>query len=501
MKRRSLRTHRVPQTIDIIQPRRAVLRYWFSLCLCACFLLAESTPALSQVPGRWQGTAEVNGKPLLILFDISSPETGVFSATMDVPAQGAKGLPCDEVKSQGDSLFITIKMIGGRYLGRFNADRSATTGTLRQGNFTTALDLKRTGDALALNRPQTPKPPFPYASEDVEYDNPDKTVHLGATLTLPAGAGPFPAAILISGSGAQDRNSTLFGHKPFWVIADYLTRRGIAVLRVDDRNVGQSTGPAQGTSADFAQDVITSLEFLKNRKDIDPKKIGLIGHSEGGMLAPMVAVERPKDVAFIVSLAGPGEKITDLMVQQNVATLKSMKVSDPIAEGYGTMMGAMIGAASTEPDTASAYQKATTAFYAWRATVHPNVAAMLTGVADSSGVGKYIRTVVNSLRKPWERYFYAYDPTDNLTRLTCPVLALNGGKDIQVLAGPNLAGWETTLKKAGNKHVTVQELPGLNHLFQHCTTCTVAEYGELTETFDPEVLKLMTDWITAVVLP
>ncbi len=296
------------------------------------------------------------------------------------------------------------------------------------------------------------------------------------------GPGPFPVAILISGSGAQDRDETLMGHQPFWVIADYLTRRGVAVLRVDDRGMGQSTGPAQGTSADFAQDVITSLDYLKKRKDIDPKKIGLIGHSEGGMIAPMVAAKRAGDVAFIISLAGPGEPILDLMEKQNTATLKSMQVSEPIAKSYGTMMRTFMQAAAFESDTAAAYRQATVAHGDWKKTVHPNVAAMLTGVTDSTGVGPYIRTVVNSLRTPWMRYFLSYDPTDNLTRLTCPVLVLNGEKDIQVLAEPNLAGWKAALAKAKNKDVTVRELPGLNHLFQHCTKCTVAEYGELTET-------------------
>ena len=459
-------------------------------------LLFFGVSAWAQVPGRWEGTAEVNGKPLLIIFNISSDGVGKLSATMDVPAQGAKNLPCDEVKTEGDSIFVVIKTIKGRYAGRLDALKSATTGTLRQGTFSTPLNLKRTGEEVALVRPQTPQPPFPYLSEAVEYDNQDKSVHLGATLTKPRGAGPFPVAILISGSGAQDRDETIMGHKPFWVIADYLARRGVAVLRVDDRNVGKSTGPDQGTSADFAQDALTSLDYLKNRLDIDPKRIGLIGHSEGGMIAPMVAAKRPEDVAFIISLAGPGEPIIDLMKKQNTATLKSRQVSEPIAESYGAMMGSIMQAAAFESDTAVAYRQATGAVKAWRATVHPNVAAMLTGVADSSGVSQYVRTVVGSMRTPWMRYFLSYDPTGNLARLTCPVLVLNGEKDIQVLAEPNLAGWKAALEKAKNEDVTVRELPGLNHLFQHCTTCTIAEYGELTETFAPEVLQLLGDWLT-----
>jgi uncharacterized protein len=460
------------------------------------FLLFVCINAWAQLPGRWEGTAEVNGRRLLIAFSISPIGSGSYSATMDVPAQGAKALPCDDIKMRGDSLFIVMSTIKGRYAGRLDTSRSATTGTLRQGSFSTTLNLKRTGNVIALVRPQAPLPPFPYLSEDVEYGNKDQSVYLGATLTKPRGAGPFPVAILISGSGAQDRDGTLFGHKPFWVIADYLTRRGVAVLRVDDRGTGKSVGPVQGTSADFAQDALTSLDYLKSRQDIDPKKIGLIGHSEGGMIAPMVAAKQPKDVAFIISLAGPGEPILDLMEKQNIATLKSMQVSEPIANGYSTMMRAFMQAAAFENDTATAYRRATEAFGDWKKTVHPNVAAMLTGVADSTAVEGYIRTVVNSLRAPWMRYFLSYDPTDHLTRLTCPVLALNGNKDIQVVPEPNLAGWKAALDNGKNKDGTVRELPGLNHLFQHCTTCTVAEYGELTESFSPEVLQIMGDWLT-----
>ena len=465
-----------------------------SLTIVGCLFIHATLSA--QVPGRWEGTAQVNGRPLLIAFTISSVDTGGYSATMDVPAQGAKALPCDDIKVRGDSLFIVIGVIQARYAGQLDADRSTTMGTFRQRTFSTTLNLKRTGEGVPLVRPQTPQPPFPYVSEDVEYGNKDQSVYLGATLTKPPGAGPFPVAILITGSGAQDRDETIMAHKPFWVIADYLTRRGVAVLRVDDRGTGKSVGPTQGTSADFAQDVMTSLDYLKSRKDIDPKKIGLIGHSEGGMIAPMVAVKRPKDVAFIISLAGPGEPILDLMEKQNTAALKSMQVSESIAKSYGTMMRAFMQAAAFESDTAAVYRQATAAYGDWKKTVHPNVAAMLTGVADSTGISSYIRTVVNSLRAPWMRYFLAYDPINNLSRLTCPVLVLNGEKDIQVLAESNLAGWKAALEKAKNKDVTIKEMPGLNHLFQHCQKCTVAEYGELTETISPEVLQIMGDWLT-----
>lgn len=446
----------------------------------------------AQLAGRWEGMALVNGKNIAIAFNITSADSDALSATMDVLAQGAKAIPCDDIKARGDSLFIVIGSILARYAGHLDSDRSTMTGVLRQGNSNTTLNLKRNGEAIALVRPQIPQPPFLYTSQDVEYRNKDQSVYLGATLTKPTGAGPFPAAILISGSGPQDRDSEIYGHKIFLVIADYLTRRGVAVLRVDDRGMGKSVGPTNGTSADFAQDVITSLDFLKNRKDIDPKKIGLFGHSEGGVIAPMVAALRPEDVAFIISLAGPSEPILDLMGQQNTAMLKSMKVQDSVAGSYGQMMKGLMRAASTAADTATAYRQATEVFEAWRATVHPGMAAGLTGVNDSTGIPRYIHTMLKTLRVPWMQYLLAYAPADNLAKLNCPVLAINGGKGIQVLAEPNLAGWQAA---GEGKDFTVKEMPGLNHLFQHCEKCTQAEYGELTETFSPEVLQIMGDWL------
>ncbi len=455
--------------------------------------------ATAQVAGRWEGEAEVNGAKLLIAFNISDAGAGNFSATMDVPAQGAKGVPVDEVKVEGDSLFIFIKVIGGRYAGKFDAPRSMATGRLRQGRMNVELDLKRSGAVVIPDRPQTPAAPFPYRSEDVAYDSPDGRVHLAGTLTTPTGDGPFPAALLVTGSSLQDRDETIMGHKPFLVIADYLTRRGIAVLRVDDRNMGKSTGPAKATSADYAQDAMMSLDFLQKRKDIDPKRIGIIGHSEGGMIAQILNTARPKDLAFIVSLAGPGEPILDLMAQQNTASLKSMKVHDSVAEGYGTMMRSMMAAATTEKDSAALDRKIKEALAKWRSGVMPGVVASLTGISDDATERQFVGTIMRTLRDPWMNYFISYDPTQNLSKIKCPVLAINGEKDIQVIAEPNLAGWETT-KNNGNADVTTRAMPGLNHLFQHCEKCTVAEYEVLTETFSPEVLKIMGDWLTEKVL-
>jgi uncharacterized protein len=474
---------------------------YFSLMLfllTATRLSGQPTP---QLAGNWTGTINAGGQKLGVVFTVSQTTDGPLKTTMAVPAQGAKGIPCDQTLLQGDSLTISVKAIGGQFSGKLNAARTEAIGQWQQGGAGFPLMLNKADKVAAVKapeRPQTPKGPFHYVSEDVEYDNPAKTVHLGATLTKPNGPGPFPVVVLITGSGAQDRDETILGHKPFWVIADYLTRRGVAVLRVDDRGVGKSRGNrTQATSADYAQDVITSLDFLKKRPDINPKQIGLIGHSEGGMIAPMVAAERPKDVAFIVMLAGPGAPCLDGMVLQNVAVIKGMGASEAYATQYGELYRVVAKGVLAGKDSVQRYQLASVAFEGWKAKQDPILVSQLLRVRDEATKQAFLVPLVNALSEPWFRYFLAYDPTANLRKLRCPVLALNGEKDVQVDAALNLSAIEKTTST--NKRVTIKAISNLNHLFQHCQTCTPAEYEELTETFDPETLKTMGDWISGVI--
>lgn len=324
-------------------------------------------------------------------------------------------------------------------------------------------------------RPQTPVPPFPYASEDVTYTNPASGLTLAGTLTQPSEGGPHPAVVLISGSGTQDRDGTIFEHRPFAVMADAFTRRGIAVLRVDDRGAGGSDrGPLDVTSADFATDVGASVAFLRGRDDIDPARIGLVGHSEGGMIAPMVAAE-DHALAGIVLLAGPGITGKELLIAQSRAVLEAR------------------GADAGMVDTAVAQQTKVMEAIA----TAPSVEEARTQVAAAMGVGdnEAIRKTLEAQIIPWTVYFVKHDPKTVLPRVTCPVLALNGTLDIQVIAGPNLQGIEAALASGGNQDVTVRELDGLNHLFQPATKGTVAEYETLTTTFDEGALTTIGDWL------
>jgi pimeloyl-ACP methyl ester carboxylesterase len=306
---------------------------------------------------------------------------------------------------------------------------------------------------------------------------------------VPRSKGPFPAVILITGSGPQDRDETILGHKPFLVLADYLTRHGIAVLRVDDRGVGGSTGSVWGsTSADFAEDVLAGVAFLKTRPEINPAQIGLIGHSEGGMIAPMVA-SRSKDIAFIVSLAGPGVPGHEILYTQSAGGLKLAKTPPETLALLRTLQDRLFAAVRAEKDRAQAEKT-------FRAAVE-EITSRLSQEEKKQAAGALavLEGQAELLLTPWGRYFLDYDPRPALRKVTCPVLAINGARDVQVDASVNLRAIEAALKEAGNKDVTIRELPGLNHMFQTCQTGAYSEYFTIEETLAPVLLETVVDWI------
>ena len=463
--------------------------------------------AFSQnIVGNWEGALQIQGTEIPIVFHISKDSSGKYNATFDSPKQKVFNLACSEVILKEDSLVLMMPIIKGSYAGKLDKNKNELTGTWSQGAGSLPLNLKKTSDIATIktiNRPQTPKPPFPYKSEDVEYDNADKSIHFGATFTVPLPdpnvnyfrAPVYPTVILITGSGQQDRDESLLGHKPFAVIADYLTKQGIAVLRVDDRGIGKTTGNfSKSTTADFANDVEAGMEYLKTRLDVDVNTIGLIGHSEGGLIAPMVASKR-KDVKFIVLLAGPGINILDMMEQQSADVMASAGISKPDIDQYRPLFKNTVIAILNAKDSADASKKAITVFKKWQADKSVSTVKNTTGVEDEKGITDFTNTFIKQLSSPWFQYFFKIDPAEYLSKLNCPVLALNGEKDIQVSAKPNLNAIKTALEKSNSKNFKTIEMPGLNHLFQHCKTCTVQEYAELEETFDTETLKIITNWI------
>lgn len=315
------------------------------------------------------------------------------------------------------------------------------------------------------------------------FKNPIANISLAGTLSLPKTSGKCPAVVLISGSGPQNRDEELVGHKPFLVIADHLTKNGIAVLRFDDRGVAKSEGNfKKATIDDFTSDVESAIAYLRTRTEIDSKKIGLIGHSEGGIIAPLVAAKR-SDVHFIVMLAGPGIPGNELLLLQKAKIESQMGLSAAAVEESGNLIkGAyeIILASSTQ-----------------ETELRKNVNSYFQSKVGDQMPESQMNTIVNQLTSPWFIGLLKYNPSQVLSKVKCPVLALNGGKDVQVLAMENLAGIQAALNQGGNRNVKVKEYPSLNHLFQECKTCLVSEYADLEESFSPMVLDDMTAWISA----
>ncbi|KAA8479973.1 hypothetical protein BDE36_3340 [Arcticibacter tournemirensis] len=463
------------------------LFFVFSLC----FTILVNAGAQDLPPKTtWEGKLGAIRLILRINEDsVSHKPTAVF----DSPDQGALGLTVSKLHIAADSLEAFSSLIQGGFKGSFNADKSVLNGIWQQGGATIPLILKRTANREGPKRPQNPKPPFPYKAEDLIYSNKDKTIQYGATLTLPVSTSPSPVVILITGSGQEDRDETVFGHKPFLVIADHLSRNGIAVLRVDDRGVGKTTGDAKNaTSEDFAQDVLAGIAYLKTRKEIDPARIGLIGHSEGGIIAPMVAL-RSKDVSFIVSLAGVGVTGKELIKRQVEHSYTRMGFDQEGVKRILDMMDVLIKLSDEYPDEAKLKSEFKPAFQKWL-DQQPEDFLRKAGFKGPDA-DKAIGMMANRTYSPWMRYFFKYDPATTLTKVKIPVLAMNGEKDTQVSAKENLEGFRKYLTQAGNKDFKIALLPGLNHLFQTADTGEVGEYADIEETFAPEALKVMTDWI------
>lgn len=459
------------------------------LLIACCFFrpaaLADPGPGPA---GTWQGLLEAGGMKVRLVFHIRK-EGNALQATMDSPDQGAKDIPVSSVLYRGDSLLLTAGPVS--YKGRFQDD-STINGVFVQG-IQVPLTLHR-AELTARVRPQTPKPPFPYLSEDVIFRSKDSSITYGATITAPRDGKRHPAILLLSGSGQQNRDGEILEHKPFAVWADYLSRRGFVVLRVDDRGTGKTKGPVlTATSADFAGDAGNALDFLKTRPEVDPARLGVIGHSEGGMIATMLAASR-NDIACIVSMAGPGVPTSELLLKQNDAIGAKRGLSPQARKAYGTLYAAVLQTTRTNENATLGAAIAQTV-QDWVAATPPELVLQTTGIRDSATLYSVNAAFIRQLVIPWFRYFIAYDPQPLISTIRCRVLAINGTEDIQVDAGSNLAGWEAALRKGKPKAYEVKAFPGLNHLFQACTRCDLEEYGQLNQTISPAVLEYVSAWL------
>jgi len=483
-----------------------------SVLALTCFTAVASvaSPMTADVPpvhlyqdeivGSWLGTLTVPGAELRIVFHITEGEDGTLSATMDSPDQGANGIPVSEVVFAAGHLKLVSAAVNGEFEGDLAEDGSQIVGEWRQGGVVLPLTVSRTEEEVeGPPRPQEPETPLPYDSEEVVYPNTLGGNELAGTLTLPRSAGPHPAVVLISGSGPQDRDETVMGHRPFLVLSDHLTRLGIAVLRFDDRGVGGSTGDfAAATSEDFATDVLAGVDYLLGRDDIDNEKIGLIGHSEGGLVAPMAAVQSDA-VAFIVLMAGPAVTGEEIILEQSLLIARAAGRAVADIEDDLDINKKVFEIVKREPDREVAAQQL-------EELLRTAAAAMTPEEMEAAGLTEetldaQIQSQIQQANSVWVRFFLTYDPAPTLAKVRVPVLAINGELDLQVPPKQNLPVIRQVLQNSGNPDYTVQELPGLNHLFQTATTGSPSEYVGIEETISPVALELMSGWILQRVRP
>lgn len=443
-------------------------------------------PVFSQnIVGDWTGATDINGTKLRLVFHIKK-ENDVYKALMDSPDQGVKDLPVNNIEFDNEHLNIEINNIDFKYTGALKGD-TVIEGSFTQINTIFALDLTR-GDVI-INRPQEPSQPYPYISEAVKFENKEANIKLAGTLTYPKDEKKHPAVVLITGSGAQNRDEELMNHKPFLVLADYLTKNGIAVLRFDDRGFAESEGNfAKATTEDFASDAYSAVQYLKTREEFDPNNTGLIGHSEGGMVAFMLGAKH-KDIAYLISMAGSAIKGDSLMIRQARKLVLTSEGDKKMAE--------------QNVQTVKRIQEEVNKHS--RNFIKMNLDSLIEVVLPqedswlhSDVIKRNMATSFYQWTSPWGYYFMNYDPMCDIRKISCPVLAINGEKDVQVEADVHLPNIEKGLKEAGNKHYTLKNYPDLNHLFQHCKTGSMSEYAAIEETMSEKVLEDIVKWIKEI---
>ena len=450
-------------------------------------LEAMPPPAPRKQVETWHGTMKAGGREFDFQFRVFLDTKKKRSVELDSLSEGLGGLHVDPTFN-GAEVTFEIGVTKARFEGRYNADRNRIGGYWIQNGGRFDLVLRRvavaeTKSILPPARPQTPRGPFPYRVEEVEFSGGREGVRLAGTLTLPRMGGTFPVAVLISGSGPQDRDETIMEHKPFLVLADHLTRQGIAVLRYDDRGVGASTGIfGQANSREFAADVEGAIVYLRSRSEIDPGRIGLIGHSEGGYIAPMVAARRD-DVAWIVLLAGtgvPGDQILLNQAERIARAAGAPAAAITLNRRVQQVVFAVIKGGGSPGEVRRAFDDFVATLEP-EEQQHPIVAAS--------------RAEMSGLLEPWFRFFLTYDPATALARVRCPVLVLNGSRDLQVDPDLNLPAIRAALDKGGNEQYEIHRLPELNHLFQQCQTGLPAEYRQIEQTFDRRALDRISKWV------
>lgn len=438
------------------------------------FSLLLSTSLFAQIEGTWNGNIEIPMNKLPFVLHISNENNGL-KATFDSPNQGGFGLEIPEIRFENNILYLKHPKMMMNYEGKL--ENNVINGTFTQGGQSFILNL--TKGKFKRNRPQEPQPPFDYHSEDITFENKEDGINLAGTLTLPKGNGKFPAVVLVSGSGPNDRNEEIFGHKPFMVVADYLTKNGYAVFRYDKRGVAESEGDfPSATVFDFAEDTKSAIKYLKTRKEIDTEKIGILGHSEGGQVAQIIASE-DGSLNFIILMAAPGIKGSDLLILQNDAFSKALGLPE-LTRALNKKLNEKTYEIIMQNDNKEKAEQELKEYY--KTTVHYK------DLGDEE-----LDDTIEGLYTEHIRQLLLFDPQDYLPKIKCNVLALNGAKDLQVTYIENIAGLAEGLAMQGNLETIVYR--DLNHLFQPAQTGLPDEYGTIETTIEPKVLEDIVKWL------
>ncbi|MGD8780918.1 MAG: alpha/beta fold hydrolase [Ignavibacteria bacterium] len=458
-------------------------KHVFIYLLFAVLILCGKVFSQNKIIGTWNGELEIDNNKYKAVFHIKESEDGSFYGTMDSPDQGAFGIKLDEVTFSNGELYLSHKNMRMTYKALIKDDGNTLEGTFSQNGMDIPLNLEKdVAETSEEKESQESEEPVPYKVEEVEIYNKDADIKLSGTFTIPANKEKPAVAVLITGSGPQNRDEEIFGHKPFAVLADHLTRKGIAVLRYDDRGVGESEGNfGEAVPTDFASDVIAAVDYLKSREDIDSKKIGLIGHSEGGIIAPMVA-SKNKDIAYTVFMAGPGVNMPEVLVtQDSLISLAFGKDKEILAKALKKQREILnlVKEADVDKNRDQLKKMISERFEIYGEPTDDDV----------------VENEIAEYKKPWLRFYMNYDVQNVLSKVKCPVLAINGELDVQVYYKDNLQGIEKSLKKAGNNDFLVKSFPKLNHLFQTAETGSPVEYNRINETISPIVLDEISNWI------
>jgi pimeloyl-ACP methyl ester carboxylesterase len=468
--------------------------YFMKKQILFTLFMAMQVCLVAQTTGKWFGKMIINqSNSLTVAFEVSKDTDGKFAAVMHSVDQKAYNIPADSVRVDGSELYISIVALAAEYNGTIAQDSSVFGHMSFPGGVSMKLDMQYTHNFpfTIAERPQEPKLPLPYMSKEVEFENTNIAIKLRGTLTIPGNDGPYPAIVLISGSGASDRNQTIFGHKTFLVMSDFLTRAGFAVLRYDDRGAAESEGSfLSATILDHAEDAAYAIDFLKSREFVDTLSIGLLGHSLGADIAPVTCSMNPS-VSFAILMAGAAKPLKDIIVEQCDAIYPTMGISAKGTQLNKDILEALFAAIECEHDIKKAKEKGVSVLESFESRAQD----LFPG--DKEKLGYTTPLTINtwgSLFVPYMKHDLFHDNAKYLEQIKCPVLVIGGDKDLQVLPH-HVKLIEEILVNSGNKNVTAKLYPGKNHLMQDAQTGAPSEYGDIKNTIAPDVINDIIHWI------